>query len=209
MQELLESLENHSFTLLLYIVALCLVLFIARLGTSRSARHLTSRSRKLLALSSLCAAILIIFIQSCQCGIKSSIVKNYSTEEIAHLLFSAENGDMKAQEELGRAYSFGNGVQKDNAKAVKWLTKSAEQGNTSVLFNLANIYEDGDDKVKQDFAQAYFWYSISIQRGDTFANSNRDSILKHLSKEQRQAQDQRAIDWQKKYPPNLKANRLN
>jgi uncharacterized protein len=39
----------------------------------------------------------------------------------------AENGDAKAQEQLGQMYQNGEGVAKDNVQATVWLRKAAEQ----------------------------------------------------------------------------------
>ena len=45
------------------------------------------------------------------------------------LVKKAEAGDAKAQFLLGACYYEGEGVEKDEKEAVKWYTKSAEQGN--------------------------------------------------------------------------------
>jgi TPR repeat protein len=42
---------------------------------------------------------------------------------------AAEQGDALSQYKLGLCYGNGDGVGEDEAKAVYWLTKSAEQGN--------------------------------------------------------------------------------
>ena len=41
---------------------------------------------------------------------------------------TAEQGDAAAQYDLGSMYFYGEEIPKDNAEAVKWLRKSAEQG---------------------------------------------------------------------------------
>ncbi len=42
--------------------------------------------------------------------------------------FPALQGDAEAQNNLGVMYQRGEGVPKNNVKAVKWLRKTAEQG---------------------------------------------------------------------------------
>ena len=41
----------------------------------------------------------------------------------------AEQGDAEAQSALGIMYDLGEGVPEDDAEAVKWYRKAAEQGN--------------------------------------------------------------------------------
>ena len=41
---------------------------------------------------------------------------------------AAEQGDAKAQNNLGVVYDRGEGVPQDDAEAVKWYRKAAEQG---------------------------------------------------------------------------------
>ena len=47
----------------------------------------------------------------------------------AELVKKAEAGDVLAQCSLGSCYLEGKGVTQDYKEAVKWYTKSAEQGN--------------------------------------------------------------------------------
>ena len=59
----------------------------------------------------------------------------YSSE----LVKKAEAGDAKAQYYLGRCYYKGDGVAQDYKEAVKWFTKSAEQGNDSAKRKLEEL----------------------------------------------------------------------
>ena len=52
----------------------------------------------------------------------------------------AEKGDAKAQTLLGIFYQLGAGVPKDDAEAVKWYRKAADQGYATAQFNLGVIY---------------------------------------------------------------------
>lgn len=140
---------------------------------------------------------LVAIYYFCQCIVWAPLVDDYSTSEIIHLSTRAQNGDAKSQEVLGRAYRLGDGVEKNYATAVKWLTQSAEQGNTQVLYDLATIYRNGDTHINQDFGEAYFWYSVAIIRGETSNLSRRDAIIKHLTKEQILSLDKRVVEWLK------------
>ena len=49
---------------------------------------------------------------------------------------------------LGLLYSIGDGVEKDDAKAVLWLTKAANQNHAEALSSLAENYEYGKGVAK-------------------------------------------------------------
>lgn len=142
----------------------------------------------------------IIISYFCQCIGPRSIATVYSASEINNLSSMALSGDAKSQELLGRAYKFGDGVEQNYAEAAKWLIKSAEQGNTHVLFDIASIYREGDEHLKPDVKEAYFWYSVAVVRGETSNTSRRDSILQYLTQEQRLILDKRVAEWINSYP---------
>jgi len=48
---------------------------------------------------------------------------------------AAEQGDTRAQYNLGLMYNNGQGVPRDDAEAVRWYRKAAEQGNARAQFN--------------------------------------------------------------------------
>lgn len=52
------------------------------------------------------------------------------------MMKAAEQGNAVAQNNLGVVYLTGKNVARDDAEAVKWFTKSAQQGNVSAQFNL-------------------------------------------------------------------------
>jgi hypothetical protein len=70
---------------------------------------------------------------------------------------SAEQGDAKAQYDLGSNYENGWGETQDYREALRWYQKAAEQGFTEARFALARMYFEGTG-VKQDFAEAARWY---------------------------------------------------
>ena len=67
--------------------------------------------------------------------------------ETAYKLFSplAEQGDARAQCNLGLMYHEGQGVPEDNKEAIKWWRLSAEQRNEQAQVNLATMHDDGID----------------------------------------------------------------
>ena len=70
---------------------------------------------------------------------------------------AAEQGDAKAQYELGRMYDLGDGVQQDLVQAAEWYRKAAEQDNADAQHELGRMYKKGNG-VQQDVVQAAEWY---------------------------------------------------
>lgn len=66
----------------------------------------------------------------------------YADSHFNEIRNHAENGDANAQYFLGRMYYYGDGAEQSDTKAIEWLKKSAEQGNTDA--------QDFIDKIKQD-----------------------------------------------------------
>ncbi|MAG00089.1 MAG: hypothetical protein CL388_02625, partial [Acidiferrobacteraceae bacterium] len=55
----------------------------------------------------------------------------------------AEQGDARAQFNLGVMYVKGQGVPQDDKTALKWYTLAAEQGLADAQTNLGNMYRKG------------------------------------------------------------------
>src|SRR4029453_4247327 len=74
----------------------------------------------------------------------------------------ADKGDAKAQYELGRAFFSGAlGVAKDEAEAVKWFRKAAEQNVADAQFSLGVCYANGRGVTKDD-AESVKWLTWKI-----------------------------------------------
>jgi len=84
---------------------------------------------------------------------------------------AAEQGDAGAQVNLGNAYDFGEGVQKNAKQAVAWYRKSAEQGHVRAQVNLGNAYDFGEG-VRKNAKQAVAWYRKSAEQGHAIAQFN-------------------------------------
>jgi len=83
----------------------------------------------------------------------------------------AEQGNAKAQTNLGFMYKEGRGVPQDYAEAVKWIRKAVEQGYAKAQNNLGFTYERGLG-VTQDDAEAVKWYRKAAEQGYTQAQYN-------------------------------------
>ena len=80
----------------------------------------------------------------------------------------AESGDAEAQVLLGAFYTWGQGVPKDNAEAVKWYRKAAEQGDAEAQFRLGAMYFSGVG-LEQDYAEALNWLRRAADQGNAGA----------------------------------------
>ena len=72
---------------------------------------------------------------------------------VENLKILAEQGDSNAQFDLGKTYYYGDRVDSDYDKAISWLKKSAEQGNTAAKSQLQKSTKkdfDGIQKKKMD-----------------------------------------------------------
>ncbi len=83
----------------------------------------------------------------------------------------AEQGEAKAQFNLGNMYENGQGVPRDKARAVKWWRKAAEQGHAEAQYNLGVMYDKGQG-VTQDYAKALQWYRKAAEQGLATAQHN-------------------------------------
>ncbi len=73
-------------------------------------------------------------------------------------------------------YAKGNGVAKDNTKAIKWWTLAAEQGDGKAQTNLGWVYEKGKG-VPIDIHKAAKWYQLASDQGIAKAQEKLDLLL--------------------------------
>ena len=89
----------------------------------------------------------------------------------------AEQGDAKAQHNLGGMYENGIGVPQDFKEAVRFYWLSAEQGYANSQSMLGFLYENGKG-VPQDFIYAHMWWNIAASNGIESARK----MLKRIEK---------------------------
>ena len=65
-------------------------------------------------------------------------------------------------------YLYGKAVPQDDAEAVKWYRKAAEQGYAEAQTNLGWMYEKGRG-VPQDDSEAIKWYQKAAIQGHVYA----------------------------------------
>ena len=81
---------------------------------------------------------------------------------------AAEQGDARAQYNLGNMYRNGRGVKQDNHEAMRWYRKAAEQGEALAQSNLGVMYAEGRG-VKRDDREAVRWYRKAAEQGHASA----------------------------------------
>ena len=92
----------------------------------------------------------------------------FTTEQALRI---ANEGDAEAQNAFGDwCFDGRNGQTKDQAKAVEWYRRAAEQGDAMALYTLATKYENGLG-VAKDVAGAINWYRKAAGQGDVRAQS--------------------------------------
>jgi TPR repeat protein len=100
--------------------------------------------------------------------------------------------DAKAQFNLGVAYGYGEGVAQNDAEAVKWFRKAAEQGDAGAQFNLGMMYYDGEG-VARNYVEAYVWFSLAAGQGMKQAESALNAIESKMTPDQIAEAQQRAV----------------
>lgn len=83
----------------------------------------------------------------------------------------AEQGDARAQNELGKMYWEGQGTSRDEVEAVKWWRKAAHQGYARAQYNLGLAFKNGRG-VTKDLAEAVKWYRRAADQGRPLAQYN-------------------------------------
>jgi hypothetical protein len=74
---------------------------------------------------------------------------------------AANQGDARAQYNLGASYAEGAGVQKSVVEAAKWFQRAANQGMVFAQLNLALLYAAGNG-VPQDNVEAFKWLELAF-----------------------------------------------
>ena len=111
----------------------------------------------------------------------------------------AEQGDARAQYDLGVLDAKGRGVPQNYAKAVKWFYKAAEQGYAKAQYNLGVMYKKGLG-VTKDYAQAHMWFRLAAIRGDANAIKSIDRLSKLMTPAQIAKAQKLENEWVATHP---------
>jgi len=94
---------------------------------------------------------------------------------------AADGGDPRGMHAYGMYLFDGVGGARNRAEALTWLTRAAELGLVDSQYNVARLYESGDEGIAADPAQAYAWYLIAARAGDGDARAAADRLQASLS----------------------------
>ena len=98
-------------------------------------------------------------------------VEKSSQLDLKGLTKKADSGNTESQFQLGLAYQFGKGVNKDLVEAIKWYRVAANHGDPAAQNNLGYIYQTGPKAVR-DLSEASRWYMRAASDGNPAAQVN-------------------------------------
>ena len=99
---------------------------------------------------------------------------------------------------LGFMYANGEGVPKNDAEAMKWYRKAAQQGDVMAQVNLGVMYGTGKG-VPMNYVKAYMWYSLAKAQGEKKASDNLGIITKKMTPAQIDEAQKLAAEWSEKH----------
>jgi TPR repeat protein len=108
----------------------------------------------------------------------------------------AENGHVLAQTLLGALYAYGEGVERNDAEAVKWFERAAYGGSAQAQYNLGILYENGWGVAKSPI-RARYWYRRAADQGRKDAAS-RYTLLGDATSETSSSSDEASEQQQSK-----------
>ena len=110
---------------------------------------------------------------------------------------AAEQGDAKAQYNLGVMSGEGRGVPQDFVAAVNWYKKAAEQGDAGAQFNLGVMYFKGQG-VQEDYVHAHKWLNLSAVGGNEENIRTRNLVAARMTPQQIAEAQRLAREWRRK-----------
>ncbi|HUN52434.1 MAG TPA: tetratricopeptide repeat protein [Candidatus Sulfotelmatobacter sp.] len=104
----------------------------------------------------------------------------------------AEQGDVAAMRNVGQLYRFGQGTEKNPAKAAEWYRRAADAGLDRAQANLGALYLSGEG-VPQNYAEAARWFGLAARHGLAVAQYNLGLLYEHGLGVERS--DAKALGW--------------
>jgi len=109
-------------------------------------------------------------------GAWDASTKGDNVEAFEQWKLLAEQGDAKAQYNLGLIYALGKGVPKDLAQAIYWFEEAAEQDHIDALMKLGFVYYNGKSDIDKDLRKSAGWYIKAAEKGDAQAQNKLASM---------------------------------
>jgi TPR repeat protein len=110
-----------------------------------------------------------------------SIVKKNNETALKWYLKAAEQGNIKAQRILAKAYEYGRyslRVEKNEKKAFDWYLKLAKQGDAAAQDKIGDYYFLGK-VVEKNYKDAFNYYLKSAKQGNKSAQKNLANMYKY------------------------------
>jgi localization factor PodJL len=79
---------------------------------------------------------------------------------------AADSGDARGMHAYGMYLFDGVGGARDRSEALTWLLRAAERGLVDSQYNVARLYETGDEGIGANPTQALKWYLVAARAGD-------------------------------------------
>ena len=112
--------------------------------------------------------------------------------------YSGVDSDAVTQFFIGLIYDNGEGVPENNAEAMKWFRKAAEQGHADAQSYLGLMYTEYTG-VPEDYVKTYMCLSLASAQGDKGAARNLDIIKRQMTPEDISKTQALASEWWEKH----------
>jgi localization factor PodJL len=89
---------------------------------------------------------------------------------------AADGGDARGMHAYGMFLYEGFGGTQDAPGALSWLRRAADKGLVDSQFNVAKLYETGDQGIAPNPGEAFKWYLIAARAGDGDAQAAVDRL---------------------------------
>jgi uncharacterized protein len=107
----------------------------------------------------------VLFLLTISIGFHKVQADTQHNFNIENLQKKADQGDPKAQYNLGIAYANGQGVSEDQQKAVEYFQKAANQGVLQAQTYLGAAYFLGQGGVRQNVQKSIEYYQKAANQG--------------------------------------------
>jgi len=109
----------------------------------------------------------------------------------------ADQGDARAQYNLGLMYQLGLGVPQDDQEAAQWCRLAGEQGHAGAQIFLGAMYHLGQG-VPRDDVLAHMWVNLAAVQGNEGAAKGVEILEKEMTPDQLAEAQRLAREWKPK-----------
>lgn len=119
----------------------------------------------------LCATVIAAWVAFPALSAETAASDTVKDDHVAELREHANQGYVRQQKELARAYLSGTGVKQDPEKAAYWYGRAAKMGDPEAENELGYFYQKGIG-VRADAERAVHWYQLSSAAGLSWGKVN-------------------------------------